>query len=231
MARKKLIFEPIVGSFVLQNKYDNITIALAGIVQAISLARELAQTGKMNENAFHASVQSIFATHPENVAHVYGDLIHLELGLDQLAQLFSPKSVNSRSMIRQILSIIRFQKKISRSSKAIDMLTQRVQQAKKQAEYFSMTHTNVLANLGDTYFNLINIFHFRFFIMGNQRFLSIRENIDRIRTLLLAAIRAAVLWRQSGGSHLQLIFSSKQIKASIEKILTQLKQRNSYVSS
>jgi len=217
----------------LQNKYDNITIALAGIVQAISLVRELAQTGKINEDAFQASVQSIFATHPENTAHVYGDLMHLQLGLEQLAQLFSPKSATSRLMIRQILSVLRLQKKISRSSKAIDLLTQRVQQAKKQAEYFSMTHTNVLANLGDTYLNLINTFHFRFFIMGNQRFLGIRENVDKIRTLLLAAIRAAVLWRQNGGSRLQFIFSSKQIKASIEKLLTQMKeqQRNSYVSS
>ena len=217
----------------MQNKYDKITIALAGITQALSLARELAQTGKMNENAFQASIQSIFATHAENIAHVFGDLTHLQLGLEQLSQLFSPKSANDRSMIRQILGIIRLQKKISRSSKAIDLLTQRVQQAKKQAEYFSITHSNVLANLGDTYLTLISTFHFRFFIMGNQRFLSIRENVDKIRTLLLAAIRAAVLWRQSGGSRLQLIFSSKHIKASIEKILTQIKdqQRNSYVSS
>ncbi|MBV8802231.1 MAG: high frequency lysogenization protein HflD [Gammaproteobacteria bacterium] len=217
----------------MQNKYDNITIALAGIVQAICLVKELAQTGKINEDAFQISIQSILATHPENTVLVFGDLTHLQLGLEQLAQLFLPKSANSRTMIRQILSIIRLQRKISRSPKAIEMLTQRVQQAKKQAEYFSITHTNILANLGDTYLTLINMFHFRFFIMGNQRFLSIRENIDKIRTLLLAAIRAAVLWRQSGGSRLQLIFSSKQIKASIEKILTQLKdqQRNSYVSS
>jgi high frequency lysogenization protein len=208
-----------------KNKYDNITIALAGIVQAISLVKELAQTGKIDENAFQSCIQSIFATDPENTVLVFGNVDKLKIGLEQLSRFFAPTSPGSPLIIRHMLSILRLQRKMSRSSKILDMLTQRIHQAKKQTEYFSMTHPNVLANLGDIYLNLITHFRFRFFILGNKRFLDVRENIDKIRALLLAAVRAAVLWKQNGGSRLQFVFSSKKIKSSIEKI------RNSYVTS
>jgi high frequency lysogenization protein len=217
----------------LQNKYDNITIALAGIMQALSLVKELAQTGKVNENAFQTCIQSIFQMDPENVTTVFGDPMNLRLGLEKLLELYSIASAAKRATIRQTLAVMSLQKKISRSPKAIAALRQKIQQAKKQTEYFSLTHPTVLANLGDTYLNAITTFRFRFFIIGNQRFLGVRENIDKIRALLLAAIRAAVLWRQTGGSRLQLLFAHKKIKASAQKILTQLKeqQRNSYVVS
>jgi high frequency lysogenization protein len=217
----------------LSNKYDNITIALAGIVQALSLVKELAHTGKINETAFQTCIQSVFATNPENATTVFGDLANIQLGLEKLLQSYSPKSASARITIQHTLAIMSLQKKISRSPKTLTTLSQKIQQAKKQADYFSLTHPNVLANLGDTYLNIINSFRFRFFIMGNQRVLSVRGNIDKIRALLLSAVRAAVLWRQMGGSRLQLIFAHKQIKASAKKLLAQLKeqQRNTYVVS
>jgi high frequency lysogenization protein len=217
----------------LQNKYDNITIALAGIVQAVSLVKELAQTGKVDENALQSCINSIFATHPENATVVFGDLTNLQLGLEKLLQSFSAKTTTERMTIRHALAVIRLQKKLSRSPKVLSILSQRIQQAKKQVEYFSITHPNVLANLGDTYLDAINAFGLRFFIMGNQRFLGVRENVDKIRALLLAALRAAVLWRQLGGSRFQLLFSHKKIKASAANLLAQLKeqQRNQYVVS
>jgi high frequency lysogenization protein len=217
----------------LQNKYDNITIALAGIAQALSLVKELAQTGKVTEDAFQICIQSIFKTDPENATIVFGETMNLKLGLEKLLELYSSTSAVNRATIRQALAIMELQKKISRSPSVIAALKQKIKQAKKQVEYFSLTHPTVLANLGDTYLNAIHAFGFRFLIVGNQRFLSVHENIDKIRTLLLAAIRASVLWRQMGGSRLQLFFSRKKIKASTEKILTELEeqQRKLYVFS
>jgi len=217
----------------VQNKINNITIALAGIIQAISLVKELAQTGKVNEVAFQTCIQSIFATHPENATVVFGNLNQIELGLENLLQLYSPHFAANRTTIRQTFAIIRLQKKIARSPKTVSTLRDRIEQAKKQAAYFSLTHPNVLANLGDTYLKAINTFGFRFFILGNQRFLNVRENVDKIRALLLAAVRAAVLWQQMGGSYWQLIFSRKQIKMSAQQLLAELKdqQRNHYVTT
>lgn len=209
----------------MQDKFDNITIALAGMMQAISLAREIAQTGKMDEVAFQTTLNSIFQTHPANVVDVYGSLANLKPGLEKLINTLNSKATAAAQTIHYIHSVMRLQKKINSSAKISNKLMQRIQQAKKQVDYFSLTHPTVLASLADIYLNAISTFHFKFFIAGNQRALTVNENIEKIRALLLAAIRSSVLWRQVGGSRLQLIFSRDKIKKTAEKLLSQLEER------
>ena len=186
-------------------------------MQAISLAREVAQTGKMDEAAFQTTLNSIFQTHPENTVDVYGRLANLKLGLEKLISTFNSKTTTAAQTIHYMHSVMSLQKKINRSAKISKTLIQRIHQAKKQVEYFSLTHPTVVASLADIYLNAISTFHFKFFIVGNQRILTIHENIEKIRALLLAAIRSSVLWRQVGGSHLQLIFFRDKIKKTAEK--------------
>jgi high frequency lysogenization protein len=58
--------------------------------------------------------------------------------------------------------------------------------------------------------------------LGSHRVLHARENMDKVRALLLAGVRAAVLWKQVGGSRIQILFSRTKIKAAAEKILQQI---------
>lgn len=207
----------------LQDKYYKTTLALAGMVQSVSLVRELAQTGKMNENAYEASIYSIFQTQPKDIAAVYGDIAGVKLGLEKLIHLLSRRSP-SRPLMRYTLSLLHLQKKVSRSPKLIGNLTKRIEQAKKQVEYFYLTHPTVIANLADIYLNSISTFKFRIIVWGSQRSLSVSENMDKIRALLLAGIRSAVLWRQMGGSRLQLLFARAKIRAMAEKILVDIER-------
>ncbi len=206
----------------MQDPFDNITIALAGIIQAISLARELAQTGKVDEMAFQTILNSLFQTHPQNALDIYGSLPHIKLGLERLINTLDSKTVSTAQTIHYMHSIIHLQTKINRSEKISHALIQRIQQAKKQVEYFSLTHPTVMANLADIYINSISTFRVKFFILGNQRILSSTGTIEKIRALLLAAIRSAVLWRQVGGSRLQLIFFRSKIKKTARKLLSQI---------
>ncbi len=48
-------------------------------------------------------------------------------------------------------------------------------------------------------------------MQGEPALLKNAEVANRIRALLLAGIRAAVLWRQVGGSRLKLLFGRKRI--------------------
>ncbi|MEN8711447.1 MAG: DUF489 family protein, partial [Arenicellales bacterium] len=43
--------------------------------------------------------------------------------------------------------------------------------------------------------------------------------VNRIRCLLLAGARAAVLWEQLGGGRIQFLFRRKQFAATAEQIL------------
>lgn len=206
----------------MQAKFDNIVVALAGIVQAIYLIEEIAQTGKTNEKVLETSVNSLFQTNPPNAIAVYGNANHLQYGLEKLMLTLNSRPSDSHSITKHMLSLMSLQKKISRSPSTMDLLTQRLHQAKKQVDYFNLKHPTVIANLADIYLDVINPFRFRFYISGNQQVFAIKENMEKIRALLLTAIRASVLWRQMGGSRLQLIFAREKIKSSALTLLNNL---------
>jgi len=49
-----------------------------------------------------------------------------------------------------------------------------------------------------------------------------RDNLERIRALLLAGIRSIILWRQMGGTRLQLVFSQQELKQAADELLNRL---------
>ncbi|MDX1901029.1 MAG: high frequency lysogenization protein HflD [Gammaproteobacteria bacterium] len=199
------------------NKLDNSVIALAGIAQAIGLVSEIAHTGKFNEVAFDASLQSILQTESTDVLSVYHGWDGIQYGLTKLIWLLTPPSKPAET--RCMLSVMRLQKKIFRSNKMLNALTQRIQQAKKQANYFSPTHPTVISNLADAYETTLNALHFSTAIRGNPRIVNAHLNIEKIRALLLAGVRSTLLWRQLGGSKLMLIFCRTKIRNAAEQML------------
>lgn len=208
----------------MSDKLENTTIALAGMVQAVSLVRELAQTGKTDESAFQASIASIFNTDPVSVIDVFGSLANIRLGLEKLISALSNEPSKDRSLMRYVVSLIHLQKKIKNAPQIRNNLKQRIYQTKKQVDYFHLTHSTVIANLADIYLNTISTFKFRIMIWGSPRIMNTSEVMEKIRALLLAGIRSTVLWRQTGGSRLQLLFSRAKIKSKATELLSQIRQ-------
>jgi high frequency lysogenization protein len=205
-----------------QNNLDNITLALAGILQAVALVRELPQTGRINQAAYTASIHSVFQIHAEDVATIYNGMQGVKLGLEKIVHTFDIHQTVDKFQHRYLLSLIHLQKKLSRSPKILTQLTAQLQKTQKQVDYFSLTHPTVIANLADIYLQTISLLHFRIIILGTRHILHVKENLEKVRALLLAGVRSAVLWRQVGGSRLQLLFSRAKIKATAEKLLQQI---------
>jgi high frequency lysogenization protein len=207
-----------------QENLNQITIALAGLFQAVALVRELTQTGRLQESAFQASIFSIFQIDAKDVTAVYGDIKQLKLGLQKIVETLDGTHPVDRLQHRYLLSIIHLQKKLMRAPKLLNQVTGRLIQTKKQADYFSLTHPTVIANLADIYLNTVSSFRFRIMILGNQRVMHVKENLEKVRALLLAGVRATVLWRQMGGSRLQLLFARAKIRATAEHLLNQIER-------
>ncbi|MDR3492885.1 MAG: high frequency lysogenization protein HflD [Gammaproteobacteria bacterium] len=207
----------------MQHNINDIVIALAGMEQAVSLLIELTQKGKIDEAAFQTCIYSILQNNPENISSVFGGTENLRLGLEKILITFDSSQPTDRLQHRYLLSLIHLQKRLSRSPKTLRILAERLEKIKKQAEYFSLTHPTVISNLADTYLATISTFKFRITILSNQRILQARENVEKIRALLLAGVRSATLWRQVGGSRLQLLFSRAKIKDAAETILYEIK--------
>jgi high frequency lysogenization protein len=82
-----------------------------------------------------------------------------------------------------------------------------------------VTHSNIIASLAGIYSDTLSTLTPRIMVQGEQGYLSSPDNANKVRALLLAAVRSAVLWRQVGGRRWQLIFARNAILHETEKLL------------
>ena len=187
---------------------DYRVLALAGVFQAAALVKQLATTGRVNEKYFAASIQSILKTDAETALEVYTNPAHLSLGLEELIRLFSnSKQPKDSDIARYTFSLLHLERKLSEKTNMLQKISVGLERAKTQANHFSPTHENVMANLASLYTDTLSTFSFRIHVSGEQVYLNQSHNLNRIRALLLAGIRSAVLWRQLGGRRWQLLIN------------------------
>jgi high frequency lysogenization protein len=59
-------------------------------------------------------------------------------------------------------------------------------------------------------------------VNGDEQYLSRTETVNKIRALLLAGIRSALLWRQCGGARWKFLFYRKKLHDEAKFLLTQV---------
>ncbi len=96
-----------------------------------------------------------------------------------------------------------------------------INRANMQVNLFSLVHDNVMANLASTYIDTLSTFTFRIQVTGSQCYLANPNIANKTRALLLAGIRSAVLWKQLGGSRLQLFFKKNTFLHCAEYLYSQ----------
>jgi high frequency lysogenization protein len=199
------------------------TLALAGIFQAASLVKQLATSGQHEQQPFSASIQSIYVTDPQDVLAVYGNVTSVSQGLEQLVQSLTAKQ-QSAEVVRYVLSLLALERKLAANKDMAKTLSERISKAKQQLAFFNCTHPNALAQLADIYLNTLSTFKMRIQVLGKQELLSDTQVLDKVRALLLAGIRSAVLWRQLGGSRWFLLLQRHKLVQTAQKILTDIQE-------
>ncbi|WP_411726776.1 high frequency lysogenization protein HflD [Methyloglobulus sp.] len=204
------------------NTITNQTIALAGIAQVAVLVQQLATTGTCDQQAMEASVGSILKIDSDSVADIYGGLGGLKLGFEQLnGQITGDKAPNPEQA-RYSAAIVFLERKLSDRKDMLSAIQAGIVKAQTQTEQFGLLHENVLANLGNLYQSTISTLQPRIMVNGDQGYLSSHAIASKIRALLLAGIRSAMLWRQCGGSRWKFIFYRKKIQAELQYLLNQI---------
>lgn len=194
--------------------YINKTIALCGIFQACALVKQLAWTGKCDNQALEASIYSLLQINSPSVIEIYKDTEHLSLGLKNVINFFNDRKTNNQSsstkkdleITRYVFSLLHLEKKLSKQKHLLNIIKTGITRAIYQANMFSLTHDNVMANLASIYIDTLSTFTFRIQVTGSQNYLSNQNIANKTRALLLAGIRSAVLWKQLNGSRLQIFF-------------------------
>ncbi|MDH5300068.1 MAG: high frequency lysogenization protein HflD [Gammaproteobacteria bacterium] len=200
--------------------YRDQTLALAGMFQAGDLVRQVAREGNCVTNDFVTAVNSILKTDAPTTEAVYGGPQGVKHGLELLAELYTPMNKQRDMEVTQyVLGIAHLEKKLHQHPDLLNKLTSGIERANSQAEMFSPTHENVIANLADIYSNTISTLTPRIIVNGEQGYLNDAGNAAKVRTLLLALMRSAVLWRQKGGRRWQFLFSRKKIMSTANELL------------
>lgn len=201
------------------------TLALAGVCQAANLVQQIAKTGKCSEEAFKTSINSIVMIDAENVEAVYGSFDQLEMGLEEVInQLSSTGKTSDSEVTRYVSGVLNLERKLARKSAKIKELSQRIEQVQRQQSHISLFENQMIHNLAVIYKDIISPLGAKIQVVGEIPLIKQDLIQDKIRALLLASLRSAVLWRQKGGSRRELLFKRRHIISCTEDILSKLSQ-------
>lgn len=198
----------------------NRTMAFAGILQAIAQVQHLARHGELDNAELAASLNTILVTNPDNTADVYQDKIVLQKGYKLILNQLGDSSQKDVEITRYLVGVLALERKLVRSNNGLGMLSERINQVNRQLHHFAITDEQVVANLASIYSDIISNLGPKIQISGNPVCLQRPIVQHKIRALLLAAIRSAVLWRQLGGKRRHLVFARKAIVDTAKKSLT-----------
>ncbi|BAW80318.1 high frequency lysogenization protein hflD [Candidatus Nitrosoglobus terrae] len=211
----------------MKNIWQNRALALAGILQALHSVQQIARYGNAPTDAITASLASIFKLNPESAEDVYGGIGKLSTGLQILNQQLNKKRYRADpELLRYLINIMYLEQKLRNHPKLLGEITYKIQLLEQQTEDIRSIQPDTIAQLADIYLNTISTMTPRIQIRGEETHLKQPENIERVRALLLASIRSAVLWRQTGGSRLHLLLYSRQLSQETQILIQYLSEGN-----
>jgi high frequency lysogenization protein len=188
------------------------TLALAGLYQATRLVQQTAR-GRMRDAAeTRASIGSIFMTSPASVDDVYDGTAGLATGLALLRdQLGNDNTGRDPELTGYVITLMHLERKLSRQPALFDVIARGIDALRNGEAYGPEATPDIIAALAEIYTGTISTLTPRVMVQGEPAILDSPESRNMIRALLLAGMRAAVLWRQCGGGRIRLLFGRKAL--------------------
>lgn len=200
-------------------------IALAGVTQSAVLVHDLATRGIVQETDAAATINSLLVLNPASVADIYPNVSHLHLGLSSLQSILSnERSRTYVEIVRYMLGILVLRSRLMSNPAMQAKLRDGLQlvepinlQRHANLDHSAMASADLsvertFEQLARLYQDTISTLSYRIQVQGKIEHLKNDQVTLRIRALLLAGIRAAVLWYQLGGRRWRVLFHRKRIQ-------------------
>lgn len=202
-----------------QTDHDR-AIALAGLMQATDLVRNIARRGQSNADDAATCLASLLQIDAASSADIYGGAARLRAGLALLEQqLNQPRDME---LTRYAITLLGLERKLARRPDLLAALRAGIEETLRNLPHFPVDHGNTIARFADLYLNTVSTLTPRIMVSGDPVHLNNPDNANRIRALLLAGIRAAILWRQSGGGRLTLLLRRNPLLRETRRLLAGL---------
>ena len=196
------------------------TLALGGVFQAAYLVDQVARKGMVPQAEFETIIGSLFEMSPQTTEAVYGSRFEIKRGLQVLLeQMQGDEDKRNTSIMRYAINLLQLERKLGKRSAMLKQIADGLDGASHQIRHFGLTHSNVVARLADIYSHTLSTLTPRIMVSGENNHLQNQENANKVRAILLAGIRSAVLWRQCGGRQWHLLFQRRKFVESARQLL------------
>lgn len=201
-------------------------LALAGIFQSARLVQQLAREGRADLEALQASIRSTLDLDVPDVETVYGGAAGVRLGLTLLHTKLSGQSEPSDvEMARYVVALMHLANVLSKRPPMQEAIRRGIEAAQTQMKFFANdnsggdVHPALVEKLAELYSQTISTLVPRIMVNGEHGHLSNPPIAAKVRAVLFAGIRSAILWRQLGGRRWQLLFQRGPIARAASALL------------
>ncbi len=198
-----------------QDPINDRVLALAGVLQSLAQVRRIADTGQSEGAPVQTALESVFRMDAATAEEVYGSADAVRTGLRHLRDYLG-NATEDQALGKLALAVVQLERRFQRDGEMIAKVQAGIDAANEVAKQDGIEHPEVVRVLGDLYAGTISQLRPRVMVQGNPHYLGQAGVVAEIRALLLAALRSAVLWRQSGGSLWDFVFRRREMAAAIE---------------
>jgi high frequency lysogenization protein len=145
---------------------------------------------------------------------VFGGREALRPGLMLLGNYFD-NQLREEQLPRLVLAVMQLERRFVRDDAMADRVQASIRAQAAAAERLGSGHPDILTALGSLYAETLSHLRPRVLVQGNPHYLGQASVVAEVRAVLLAAVRAAVLWRQMGGSLWDFILRRKELVAAV----------------
>lgn len=188
------------------------TIALAGVAQAARLVDQVSKTGSYPSEFLESSLHSLFLFDIEQTEDAYGGLPGVRLGLQNLCvMLANQREAEQRESVRYVFNLLHLERRFAADAELRGVIRSRLDHASFRAEHFASHVGDICHSISGIYQDTFSKMPQRIKVVGSAQHLENPKNADMVRSLLLAGVRSAYLWRQLGGRRWKLAFQRQSM--------------------
>ena len=211
------------------SNWEHQNIALCAVAQCAALVHELAIGKEIRQSQLASAINPLLILNPESVEQVYPNLESLTLGFSTLQSILGSNRLKQNSQIRRYITEIL----ILRKTLSKNMIMQSVVRAglsnlepirpslidcmqTNQQEINEQNYT--FEEISSLYRKTLSTLKHRIKVAGKVQFLKNEIVSNKIRGLLFAGVRSAVLWHQLDGRYWRLFIYNKRISNTVSNI-------------
>lgn len=203
----------------MDEKVINSCLAFTAMCQCCELVTRISKNESVTLDDYKTVFEGIAIVDAEQASDIYPNRRGLRIGAEMYEDALRGQRKNT-PMTNYLFAVINLSINLMRNKKALAELGQAINTLPQAFEFFALDDPKLHEKLALIYKDIISPIGPKVVILGDKQTLSDPAAQNLIRALLLAAVRATVLWRQVGGRRRQLIFGRK---AQLTALLAQKK--------